>query len=92
MTQSVWTQRRRKLGGLTELRNDLTDTPFVQGTALTKKEMPIRPGTPGRYRFSSFHRPFSPVFCQVFAVAEIGIERFACFLDKWDFAMLDSVI
>src|SRR5437868_7874140 len=81
MTQIVWTQRRRKLCCLAELGNDLTDAPFVQGTALAEKEMPIRPSTPGSHRFSSFHRPFSPVFCPAFA----------CFLDKWDFAMFESL-
>ena len=91
MTQIVWTQRRRKLCCLAELRNDFTDAPFVQGTALTEKEMPIRPGTPRSHRFSSFHRPFSPVFCQVFAVVEIGIERFACFLDERDLAMFERL-
>src|SRR5216683_7073192 len=91
MTQIVWTQRSSEPRSLAELGNDLTDAPFVQGTALAEKEMPIQPGTPGSRRFSSFHRPFSPVFCQVFAVGEIGIERFACFLDERDLAMFESL-
>src|SRR5258708_33774910 len=91
MAQMVWTKRRRKLCCLAELRNDFTNARFVAGTTLAEKERPIRPGTPGSHRFSSFHRPFLPVFCQMFAVVEIGIERFACFLDKWDFAMFESL-
>src|SRR6266567_8684956 len=91
MTQIVWTQGRCKFCCLAELGKDLTDAPFVQGPALAEKERPIRPGTPGSHCFSSFHRPFSPVFCQAFAVGEIGIERFACFLDERDLAMFESL-
>ena len=32
-----------------------------------------------------------PLFHQVFAVFEIGIEWFACFLDEGDFAMFESL-
>jgi hypothetical protein len=63
---------------------------FGQRSALAKKEMPVRPTTPGSNRFSPDHCPLSPVFSQVFTVVEIGIERFAHFLDQRDLAMLES--
>src|SRR5579885_1546074 len=91
MAEIMWAERRGKLGGLAELGNDLPDAAFGQGSALTKKEMPLWPGTPGSHRCSSFPHPFSPAFCQVFAVVEIGIEWFAGFLDERDLAMFETL-
>ena len=90
MAQIVGAERGSEFGGLTKFGSDLTNAAFGQRSALAKKEMPIRPATPGSNRFSPDHRPLSPVFSQVFAVFEIGIERFAHFLDERDLAMLES--
>src|SRR5881275_2386273 len=90
MAQIVGTERRREFCCLTKLGNDLTNAAFGQRSALTEKEMPIWPATPGSNCFSPFRRTFSPVFRQMFAVVEIDIERFARFLDERDLAMLES--
>src|SRR5439155_21442516 len=50
----------------------------------------IRPAAPGRSDFSPDGCLLSPAFSQLFAVFEISIERFTCFLDQRDLAMLES--
>jgi hypothetical protein len=64
-----------------------TNAAFCQRSALTKKEMPIRPTTPGSNRFSPNPCPLAPRLSQMFAVCEVGIERLARFLDERDLAM-----
>jgi hypothetical protein len=51
--------------------------------------MPIWPATPGSNRFSSGSCPLAPLFSQVFAMGEIGIEWFTRFLDQRDLTMLE---
>src|SRR5260221_6406895 len=75
---------------MTKLCNDLTNAALSQRTTLAEKEMPIWPTTPGSKGFSPDGCPFAPLFRQVFAISEICIERFACFLDQRDLAMLES--
>jgi hypothetical protein len=89
MTEIMRTQRGRELRCLTQLGNDLTNAAFGQRSALTEKEMPIWPATPGSNYFSPDRRSLSPVFSQVSAVVEIGVEWFASFLDEGDLAMFD---
>ena len=76
---------------LTQLGNDFTNAAFGQRSALTEKEMPIWPATPGSNYFSPDRRSLSPVFSQVSAVVEIGVEWFASFLDEGDLAMFESL-
>ncbi|MDQ2901950.1 MAG: hypothetical protein ABI456_25780 [Ktedonobacteraceae bacterium] len=91
MAQIMWTQRRGKFCCLTEFGNDLTNTAFGQGTALTEKEMPIWPATPERNRLTLDSRSLAPAFGHLLAVGEIGIERFTGFLDQRDLAMFESL-
>src|SRR2546421_10249933 len=91
MTEIVGTQRRSKVCCLTELGNDLPDASFSQRSALTEKEMPIGPPAPGSNHLSLDCRPLAPVFCQMLAMGEISIERFACFLDQRVLTMSESL-
>src|SRR5947209_19381106 len=86
----VGVARSRESGCLASFGKALTNAAFGQRSALTEKEMPIWPATPGSNCFSPFRRTFSPVFRQMFAVVEIDCERFARFLDERDLAMLES--
>jgi hypothetical protein len=90
MAQIVGAERGGKFGCLTKFGNDLANAPFCQRSALAKKEMSLRPMTPGSNSFSPDSSPLSPVFSQMFAMGEIGIEWFTRFLDKRDLAMLES--
>src|SRR5206468_7070860 len=87
MAQIVRDERGSEFGSPTKLGNDLTNTPFGQRSTLTQKEMSIRPAAPGRSDFSPDGCLLSPAFSQLFAVFEISIERFTCFLDQRDLAM-----
>lgn len=89
MAQIVGAERGGELRCLTQLGNDLTNAAFGQRSALTEKEMPIWPATPGSNRFSPNSCPLAPLFSQVFSVFEVSIERLTRFLDQRDFAMLE---
>ena len=91
MAEIVRTQRRSELRCLAELGNDLPDAAFRQRSTLAKKEMPIWPPAPGSNRIPIDSCPLTPAFCQVFAVVEINIEWFACFLDERDLTMFESL-
>src|SRR5207248_10738007 len=91
MAEIVRTQRRSELRCLAELDNDLPDAAFRQRSALAKKEMPIWPPAPGSNRIPIDSCPLTPAFCQKFAMLEVGIKRFAYFLDQRDLAMFEPL-
>jgi hypothetical protein len=89
MAQIVRAERRSELCSLTKFGNNLPNAAFSQRSALTEKEMPLWPATPGSNRFSPGPCPLAPLFSQVLSVCEIGSEWFARFLDQRDLAMLE---
>lgn len=91
MTQIMRTERGCKLCGLAQFGNNLPNTALSQRPTLAKEEMPIRPAAPGRNRFSPESSSLTPAFGELLTMGEIRIERFACFLDQWDLAMLESL-
>ncbi len=53
--------------------------------------MSIRPSAPESNGFALNDCPLTPAFCQMLAMVEIGIERFARLLDQCDLAMFESL-